>query len=147
MEGLKILFDSSVLVAGMVSRHPAHDACWLFLEKALAREFVMLVTAPTLEKTHSALTSMAMSPRITAALATRLIKENVEAVARIVPVQPEDYSAAAQVVAQFDAPGQAIHRAVLVSCAERLEADRLVTLHPHDYLRLWPGGAETVAAP
>lgn len=147
MEELKVLFDSSVLVAGMVARHPAHDACWLFLEKALAREFVMLVMTPTLAETHAALTSLPLSPRITPALAARLIKENVESVARIVPVQAEDYSAAARTVAEFDAPKQAIHRAVLIACAERLEADRLVTLHPHDYLRLWPDGADTVAAP
>jgi len=147
MEGLKVLFDSSVLLAGMVGRHPAHDACWLYLEKALAREFEMLVLTPTLAETHAALTSLPLSPRITPALAARLIKENVESVARIFPVLLEDYTAAAQTVAQLDAPGQAIHRAVLIACAERLQADRLVTLRPHDYLRLWPGGVDTVVAP
>ena len=147
MEGLTVLFDTSALVAGMVGRHPAHEACWLYLEKALAREFEMWVTASAVVETHAALTSLPLSPRITPALAARLIHENVEPVARIFPVLAQDYSAAAQTVAQLDAPGQAIHHAVLIACAERLQADHLVTLHPHDYLRLWPGGAETVIAP
>jgi len=147
MGGLRILFDSSVLVAGMVGRHPAHEACWLYLEKALDREFEMLVLTPTLAETHAALTSLPLSPRITPALAARLIKENVESVAQIVPVTAEDYRAAALTVAELDAPGRAIHRSVFIACAERIPADRLVTLHPHDYLRLWPDGEETVIAP
>lgn len=131
--------------------HPKHDACWLYLEKALAqesqREFEMLVAAPTLAETHAALTSLRLSPPITPALATRLIKENVESVARVVPVTAEDYRAAAQTVAELDAAAPAIHYAVLIQCAERVEADHLVTLHPRDYLRLWPNAEETVLVP
>lgn len=147
MESLKILADSSVLAAAMVSRHPAHTACWLFLEKALAREFELCVTASTLAETHAALTAMPLSPRITPAMAARMIKENVESVARIYAVTVEDYTAAAETVAQIHTPGQAIRLALLIACAERLEAERLVTLHRVDYLRLWPEGEETVVGP
>ncbi len=144
---MKILFDASVLVAGMVVRHPKHEACWLLLEKALAGEFEMLVAAPTLAETHAVLTALRLSPRIAPALATRMIKENVESPARIVLVTAEDYRAAAQTVAEAAAPAPAIHRAVLIQCAERNQADRLATLHPRDYLRLWPDGQETVLVP
>jgi predicted nucleic acid-binding protein len=144
---VKILFDHSVLVAGMVARHPRHEGCWLLLEKALGGEFEMLVAAPTLVETHAALTALRLSPRITPALATRLIKENVEPVARVLLLTAEDYRAAAQLAAELDVPAPAIHHAALIQCAERNHAGRLATLHPREYLRLWPSGEDALLSP
>ncbi len=76
---MRILFDTSVLVAGIVEAHPMHERAGPWLERARAGEFEFLAASHTLAELYAVLTRLPLSPRIWPGVARRLIQANVEA--------------------------------------------------------------------
>ncbi len=88
---MKILFDTSVLVAAMVEPHPMHSHAFPWLVRAKSREFDMAVAAHTLAELYAVLTTLPLIPRITPGAARRLIHDNVETTARVISLSSQDY--------------------------------------------------------
>lgn len=90
---MKVLFDTSVLVAAMVESHPMHGRAFPWLKRAKAREFDFLVASHTLAELYAVLTTLPVKPRISPGTAWRLVHENVEGAARVVSLSAADYRA------------------------------------------------------
>jgi predicted nucleic acid-binding protein len=90
---MKILFDTSVLVAALVQPHPLHDRALSWLKKAKAEEFDLIVSSHTIAELYAVLSTLPVSPRITPGLAWRLIHESVEPVASVISLSSSDYFA------------------------------------------------------
>jgi predicted nucleic acid-binding protein len=73
---VKVLFDTSVLVAAMVVNHPRHAVCLPWLEAVKAQHHAGAIATHTLAEVYAVLTRLPLSPRISADLAQRLIVEN-----------------------------------------------------------------------
>ena len=102
---MKVLFDTSTLVAAMVEDHPAHERCWSCLRRAWAAEVEMLVAVHTLAELYAVLSSLPVRPRLTSETARRLIQENVERVATVVALSATDYRAVLNDLSQRGLPG------------------------------------------
>jgi predicted nucleic acid-binding protein len=50
-------------------------------------------------------------------------------------------------VAELGLSGGGVYDALVAQAARKTNAERLVTLNPRDFLRVWPEGAEIVMAP
>jgi predicted nucleic acid-binding protein len=144
---MKILFDTSVLVAAMVEAHPRHADAFPWLQKARAGRIGYFVCAHTLAELFSVLSTLPTSPRPSPALARRLIHENVEAAARIVALSRGDYSAVVREVAALGLSGGVVYDALIARAARKGNVDRLLTLNAGDFLRVWPGGEKVIASP
>ena len=88
---MKILFDTSVLVAAVVEPHPMHRRALPWLQRAKAEECDFVVASHTLAELYAVLTTLPVRPRISPAVAWRLVHENVETSAKIVSLTPSDY--------------------------------------------------------
>lgn len=73
---MKILLDTSVLVAAMVEAHPAHTQALPWLQKAQAGADTWLVAAHSLAELYAILTTLPVRPRILPAVARELIQRN-----------------------------------------------------------------------
>jgi predicted nucleic acid-binding protein len=62
--GVRVLFDTSMLVAALVRIHPRHSVALGWLSRALAGEITLIVAAHTLAELHATLTRL--PPRCTA---------------------------------------------------------------------------------
>ena len=144
---MKVLFDTSVLVAGIVEAHPQHERCLPWLQKARASTIEPLVTAHTLAELYAVLSSYPTRPRLSPALAGRLVRENVSAVARVVTLSAGDYLAAIGNAAELSLSGGVIYDALIVRAAQKAGAERLLTRNPRDFLRIWPDGAGVILSP
>lgn len=90
---MKVLFDTSVLVAAMVANHPRHAGCVSWLEAVKAQRHEGVIATHTLAGVYAVLTRLPLSPRISGTLAQRLIAENL-AQFEVIPLTTEDYQAA-----------------------------------------------------
>lgn len=144
---MRVLFDTSVLVAGIVEAHPAHERALPWLARGRSGEIEPLVSAHSAAETFAVLSTMPLSPRISPGLARQLVRENVLSVARVVTLSARDYGAVIDEIADLGLSGGAVYDALIARAAVSGKADRLLTLNPKDFLRVWPGGSERIQTP
>lgn len=97
--------------------------------------------------TFAVLSSYPVRARISPALAARLVRENVAKAADVIALDGADYAGAIGALADLSLGGGAIYDALIAQAAQKAAVDRLLTLNPRDFLRVWPGGTQTVALP
>jgi predicted nucleic acid-binding protein len=141
------MLDTSVLVASMVRAHPRHARSVRWHGRAKRGEHAFLVAAHTLAELHAVLTRLPLSPRIEPAMARRLVHENVEQPAKIVTLRGSDYGAVLRSVSDLGLAGGIVYDALIARAAERSGVDRLLTLDPEHFLRVWPAGKKIVRTP
>ena len=61
---MKVLFDTSVLVASLVAKHPHHQRAMAVIERVLKGSDSAVVAAHALVETYSVLTRLPVTPRI-----------------------------------------------------------------------------------
>jgi len=133
---LKILFDSSVLIAAFVESHKKHKSALSFLTKAENKEFKLYVSAHTILEIYSVLTSAPFKPKITPVIAKQLIENNIKSIAKIVYLSDKDYFAIIEKMSSSGFIGGIVYDAIIVECALRSKVDKILTLNPKDFLRL-----------
>ena len=144
---MRVLFDTSVLVAASVEPHPMHDRAFVWLRRAKAAELEMLVASHTIAELYAVLTTLPVRPRITPDTALRLILENVRKNARIVALSASDYDVTIERLAGLGLPGGAVYDALIARAAEKSSAERLLTLNTTDFERVWPEGKPLITQP
>ena len=144
---MKTLFDTSVLVAGIVEAHPMHSRCLNWLQRAKAGDFEFLVVSHSLAETYAVLTTLPVKPRISPALGLRLVHSNIEKAAKIVPLTTADYRATIKKMADMGLSGGTVYDALIATAAQRSSVARLLTLNPNDFHRVWPQGQDIVSVP
>jgi predicted nucleic acid-binding protein len=144
---MKVLFDTSVLVSGIVEAHPMHSRCLPWLQRAKAGDFEFLVVSHSLAETYAVLTTLPVRPRISPEVGLRLVHSNIEEPARIVPLTISDYRATIKRMANMGLSGGTVYDALIASAARRLPAQRLLTLNPDDFHRVWPEGKNIIGVP
>jgi predicted nucleic acid-binding protein len=144
---MKVLFDTSVLVAGIVEVHPMHRRSLPWLQRAKAGDFEFLVVSHTLAELYAVLTTLPVRPRISPSTAWHLVQTNVESSAGILPLALADYKRTLKEMADRGLSGGVIYDALIVSVARKLAVDRLLTLNAHDFHRIWPEGKAVITNP
>ena len=143
---MKVLFDTSVLVAAMVAAHPAHARALPWLSRAKKGEVVYSVGAHSLAELYAVLSRLPPTPRLTPEAAARLIHDNVETHATVVTLSASDYNLTIKRLAERGLAGGQVYDALIARAAEKCGADRLLTLDPEDFRRVWPEGLNRITA-
>jgi predicted nucleic acid-binding protein len=144
---MKTLADTSCLVAAMIEAHPVHVRALVWFEQVRSEKNSLLVCVHTLAELYAVLTRLPLKPRIGPDLARRLIRENVEAAATVIALEPSDYAAVLDRMAELGLSGGVIYDALAVRAAEKAGVGRLVTLNETDFRRLCPDGGITITTP
>ena len=147
LEAVRVLFDTSVLVAAIVEAHPAHERALPWLAQARSGTIEPFVAAHSTAETFAVLSTMPLSPRIGPGLARQLVRENVLSVAKVVSLSARDYGAVIDELGDLDLAGGVVYDALIARAAMKAKADRLLTLNPKDFRRVWPGGEERIQTP
>lgn len=144
---MKILFDTSVLVAGLISSHSRHTGAFAWLKRAMAGDFEAFVCSHSLAELYSVLTSLPLKPRITPHDARRLIDESVRKIASLVPLAASDYARAFDALVERNLPGGIVYDALIAMAAKKAQARSLLTLNPKDFKRIWKDGDPEILEP
>lgn len=90
---MSILLDTSVLVAAMVETHPAYESAFPYLPQMRNGKEKGYAAAHSLAEIFAVLTRLPVKPRISPALAHKMIQKNVIENCAIIPLNVEDYRA------------------------------------------------------
>jgi len=144
---MKVLLDTSVLVAALVGSHPAHDRALPWLVRAKEGRLDLVVASHTIAELYAVLTTLPLSPRIAPGVARRLIQENIESTATMIALSNAEYLAVVKRMSELGLAGGAIYDALIAKAAQKAEVKQIVTLNSGDFKRVWPEGKEHIAAP
>lgn len=144
---MKVLLDTSVLVAAMVEAHPGHQRALPWLQRVKRRELTAIVAAHSLAELYAVLTSLPIQPRLSPLLVERLIRENVLSAVTVVALSAQDHQALLEHIAREGIAGGATYDAVIAHVAWKERVDQLVTLNKDDFRRLYPPLAERIITP
>lgn len=133
---MKVLLDTSVLVAAMVEVHPAHERALPWLQQVKKGEITASVAAHTLAELYAVLTRLPVNPSISPAVAWRLIEENVLAAAEVTALSEEDYRTLLQSLSQKGLRGGVTYDAIIAYVATKAGVEQLVTLNEKDFYRV-----------
>jgi predicted nucleic acid-binding protein len=144
---VRILLDTSVLVAAIVEAHPMHDVALPWLQRARAEADTGLVAAHSVAEWYAILTTLPVRPRIAPAIAQQLIQENVLDALEVVALTGEDYAAIIKRLSEIGIVGGATYDALILQASEKGNAERIVTLNEADFHRVAPHLASRIVAP
>jgi len=133
---LKILFDTSVLIAAFVESLPKHKNALSFLIRAKNREFKLFISAHTILEVYSVLTSAPFNPKITAIKAKELIDTNIKDIAKIIYLTDKDYFRIVKKMSNSNLMGGIVYDAIIVECALISKVNEILTLNLEDFLSL-----------
>jgi predicted nucleic acid-binding protein len=143
---MKVLFDTSVLVAAFEVSHPRHGVCLPWLQRVQTSDIDGYVSTHTFAELYSVLTRLPVRPIISPAIAQRLIDENLNLFVAI-PLTVDDYKQAIACMVRLNLPGGGIFDALIAQAALKADVDILLTLNPTHFNRLGQDVAQRVQVP
>lgn len=144
---MKALVDSSVLVSALIEDHPMHARALPVLVQGRNKKLDLWVAAHSLVETYSVVSTYPSRPRYAPGEVRRAIREAIEACVTVVPLSVSDYMAVLQHVAELGLSGGVVYDALIVQAARKAMVDRILTFDVDDFRRIWPEGADKIAAP
>lgn len=144
---MRILFDTSMLVAAVVEGHPAHAAAFPWLQRVKDKTNAGVIAAHSLAEMYSILTRLPVQPTISPELAREVINVNVLATCEVVALSVADYVTLINHLAELKIAGGAVYDALLLHAAWKSDVDQVVTLNPHDFRRVYPALADKIISP
>jgi predicted nucleic acid-binding protein len=144
---MKILLDTSVLVAAMVEAHPAHERALPWLQRIKAGTDVGFVATHSIAELYAVLSVLPVQPRISPAIANKLIHQDVFDICEIVNLSVQDYKSVIKHLSESNIVGGVTYDAVILYTAFKVEIDRIVTLNKKDFVRIYPGIADKIILP
>jgi predicted nucleic acid-binding protein len=143
---MKVLLDSSTIIAAMLSDHIHHALALPWLSRAKAGAFEFVVSGHSIAEVYSVLTRLPRTPKISSGEAWELLRDNVTSCASIITLSGSEYVALVEGLAHGGISGGAVYDAVIASAVESASVDLLVTLNEGHFLRVWPAGASRIVS-
>lgn len=144
---MKTLFDTSVIIASLVEVHPMHQRAFPWLKQAKEKDFELIVAGHTVAELYAVLSTLPTKPRISPAVAWRLIRENIEPVGKIVSLTAAEYSSTIKKISEMGLAGGITYDALIAKVAEKSKVEQLLTLNPDHFKRVWPEGEKIIVSP
>ena len=144
---MRILLDTSVLVAAMVEAHPAHERTLPWLQRVKTETDTGLVAAHSLAELYAILTTLPLQPRILPSVARQLIRHNVLDIFEVVALSDEDYATVIDHLSNLGIVGGATYDALILHAASKADANQVVTLNEKDFRRVYPTLADKIISP
>ena len=144
---MKTLFDTSVIVAGIVEAHPMHYRAFHWIKQAKDGKLELVIAAHTIAESYAVLSSLPIKPRISPLVARKLLHENIESICKIVSLTPAEYLHTINRLSEIGLSGGVTYDALIARAAQKSRVERLVTLNVQDFRRVWPEGENIIVAP
>jgi predicted nucleic acid-binding protein len=144
---VRILFDTSMLVAAVVEGHPAHALAFPWLQRVKDKADAGIVAAHSLAEMYSILTRLPVRPSISPEVALEVIMTNVLDTCEVIALSAADYVTLLNHLAGLKIAGGAVYDALLLHAAWKSGVDQVVTLNAHDFRRVYPALADKIFSP
>lgn len=126
---MRVLLDTSVLVAAVIEQHSSHERSFAALERVQIGQDQGVISAHTLAETYATLTKLPSPFRHSPEQALLSIEENLLAYFSIVSLSGKDYAGLVREAATMSIQGGTIYDAVILKCAGKAQVERIYTLN------------------
>jgi predicted nucleic acid-binding protein len=135
---MKVLLDTSVLIAAVIAKHDAHAKAFPLLQRVQNGKDEGFVAAHSLAEMYAILTKIPPPYRHSPEQALLSIEENVLKHFKISSLAGSDYAALIREAAVAGIQGGTIYDALLLKSAEKANPDRIYTLNLKHFLAVAP---------
>ena len=131
----------------MVESHPMHEIAFPWLKQAKTKSFELIIASHTLAELYAVLSTLPIKPRISPAVAWRLIQENIESVGKVISLTASEYSAIIKRLSESGFKGGIVYDALIAKVAQKAGVKRLLTFNSDHFKRVWPAGENVIVTP
>jgi predicted nucleic acid-binding protein len=132
---MKVLYDTSILIAALLVEHGSHDVAFPKLELARRGEVKGYISTHSLAEIYAVITRLPQPLRVLPDEAETAIADLLEYL-EAVPLLAEDYQSAIGLMRSCKLVGGGIFDVLIAQAALKAGVDRLLTLNPKDFTRL-----------
>ena len=132
-----IAFDSSVLVAALLSWHEQHERAARALSRAMESKVDVIIPVHALIEAYAVMTRLPAPHRISPADALALLHDNFSA-SHLASLRTDAVFPLLKRLAADGIAGGTTYDAIILRATEEAGATSLLTLNERDYLRLTP---------
>ncbi len=143
---MKVLFDTSVIIAASLPKHPNHAPCFVQLQAAKLSQIQGCLSTHSLAELYSVMTRMPSQPRMSPQEARTLIESYLPYL-KAIPLGTADYQAALAQMATLNLPGGGIFDALIAQAALKISAAKILTLNSNHFTRLNAAIAQITPVP
>lgn len=136
--------DTSVLIAASDANDRRHAVSQPLL--AAATPATTACGAHTLAEVYAVLSHLPADKKLRPTIAARLIEQITERMT-VVPLTVEEYAATIHATAQLGLAGGIIYDALLLTCARKVNAERIYTWNAKHFLAVAPDLANRILTP
>jgi predicted nucleic acid-binding protein len=133
---VKVLFDTSVLVAALIDSHANHTKAFPWLLKVKRGEVEGVVGIHTLAELYAILTSLPVQKKVPSTEVWRLIQDSVLSSFEIIQLTKDDYQFVLESLSQNNIRGGTTYDALIAHAAYKASADKLLTLNQSHFKRV-----------
>jgi len=144
---MKVLFDTSVLIASFLKRHEFHPKAARWISAAHESSIEMHLSAHTLAELYSSLTSMPKPYRVPPGEAWQMIDTDLLPHARVRTLRASQYAKLIKRMSVEGHAGGVVYDAVIAEVARRSKVDVLVTLNVPHFERVMVEGGPRIVSP
>jgi len=144
---MKVLLDTSVLVAAMVSSHPHHARALPCLSAVKQNREQGIVAAHSLAECYAVMSGLPVKPRLSPKVTRQLLRDNLENHFHIQALEPAQYLAVLDALSIAGFSGGIVYDALILQAARLAEVERVYTFNRSDFLRLAPDWTERLISP
>jgi len=144
---MKVLFDTSVLIAALIDSHPEFPVAFSWLSKVKHGEIKGYLGTHTLAELYAVLSSLPTQRKISPNDIWRLIQESILANFEVVELTKRDYRVILESLAKSNIRGGATYDALIAHAAAKAKVDKLLTFNPGHFKRVYPSIAKLVEKP
>jgi predicted nucleic acid-binding protein len=130
---MKVLFDSSALVAALWMHHPRHSGANDWLSKVWNAEVQGYVSQHAIAEAFASLTSLSVSPAFHPHSVRTVLGEALWHL-QLVPLDEADYVQMLEEATDRDLRGETSIALLNVRAALKVQAEKLLTVQPKSYL-------------
>jgi len=130
---MKVLFDTSVLVAALIDSHSNHARAFPWLLKATRGEIEGCIGTHTLAELYAILTSLPVQKNVSSSDVWRLIQDSVLSSFEVVQLTKDDYKFVLESLSQNNIRGGTTYDALIAHAAYKANVDRLLTLNQNHF--------------
>ena len=128
--------DTSVVVAGLLTWHERHPEAYLALSAVMGRGRSVVLPIPTLVESYAVMTRLPAPHRLGPADAFAILEGSFRKKAEVVGIDGRRTWTLLEELSDGSVAGGRTYDALILACALKARADRLLTLNPRDFTLL-----------
>ena len=141
---MKVLYDTSIIVAGVIEAHERHVDAHKHLNRRPTEHYQICVAAHTLAEAYATLTRLPRNLRLSPQETFALIQESVIDAFDIVGLDNEDYVSILRRLSSAGLSGGITYDALLIQAGVKANVDHIFTLNARHFQLVYPEFADRI---